>query len=50
MVGLLGIPLIVLAAAGLARRIARPVRALARAAEQVSRGDLAARALGDDQR
>ena len=43
MVGLLGIPLIVLAAAGLARRIARR-SALARAAEQVSRGDLAARA------
>ncbi len=44
MVGVLGVVLIVLAAAGLARRIARPMQAMARAAEQVSRGDLTARA------
>ena len=44
MVGLLGVAMVVLIVALLARRIARPVRALACAAQQVSGGDLTARA------
>ncbi len=44
MIGLLGVAMVVVIVAVLARRIARPVRALARTAEQVSHGNLTARA------
>ena len=44
MVGVLGTLLVVFAATALARNIARPAQAVARAAEQVAGGDLTARA------
>jgi signal transduction histidine kinase len=44
MLGLGGIAVILLTAVVVARRVARPVLALARAAEQVARGDLSVRA------